>query len=69
MTKFEQIGVERQENSRTMEELDRQMNHSCECCVYRGLGYYMDCDHCAIIAAHERIMKTFEEGGLFLGLG
>lgn len=58
MTKFEQIGVNMQYDSRTKEEALQKFSRSCECCCNRGM--HIKCDMCAIETAHNLVMATFE---------
>ena len=50
MTRFEEIGVEMQQNSRSREEADRRFKRSCDICCYTGR--HLSCDRCAIDCAH-----------------
>lgn len=53
MTKFEQIGVERQYESVTAYESNRNFRISCNICCRKGL--HINCDKCAIAVAHEAV--------------
>lgn len=57
MTRFEEIGVEHQEQSRNKTEADKKYQRSCELCCNRGLR--IQCDRCAIDYAHTRMMEVF----------
>lgn len=59
MTKFEQIGVERQYQSLDKVESDRNFRISCNICCRKGL--HIDCDRCAISVAHEAVQVVFGE--------
>ena len=59
MTKFEQIGVERQYDSVTTYESNRNFSISCNICCRRGL--HIECDRCAIAVAHEAVQVSFTE--------
>lgn len=59
MTKFEQIGVERQYQSADKVESDRNFRISCNICCRKGL--HIDCDRCAIAVAHEAVQVVFGE--------
>lgn len=59
MTKFEQIGISYQVESRTKEEALRNFQHSCYCCCMRGMR--IECNHCAIEAAHKHLIAAFEQ--------
>lgn len=59
MTKFEQIGVERQYDSVTAEESNRNYLISCNICCRRGL--HIECDRCAIAVAHEAVQVAFAD--------
>lgn len=50
MTKFEQIGVELQQEACSQEEAQKRFLTSCKICCSRGLQ--IDCDKCAIAAAN-----------------
>ena len=60
-TKFETIGVERQYESASAFESNRNFRISCNICCRKGLR--IDCDKCAIEVAHSLIVATFEKGG------
>ena len=57
MTLFEVNGVDRQVNCSNEFQARKQFRRSCEMCCARGL--YIDCDCCAIRAAHEAILESF----------
>lgn len=61
MCKFENIGAERQYESASKYEADRNFRISCNICCSRGM--HLSCDHCAIAVAHELVVATFEKGG------
>jgi hypothetical protein len=61
MTKFEQIGVNRQYDSASKYESDRNYNISCNICCSRGM--HLNCDSCAISVAHSLTIATFNKGG------
>ena len=49
MTKFETIGVQRQINSKNIEEANYNFEISCLLCCSRGM--HIECDKCAIRGA------------------
>ena len=49
---FFDIGVERQLNSTTETEANRNFSISCKICC--GRGYHMDCEKCPIASANEQ---------------
>lgn len=51
MIKFEQIGVNFQNESVTIKEAQWKFSRSCEICCNRGL--HIDCERCAISVAHK----------------
>ena len=57
--KFQTIGCEKQYNSLTKEEANKCFEISCTLCTSRGL--HIDCDHCAIKAAHEMVITIIEK--------
>lgn len=59
MTKFEQIGVERQYESVTTFESNRNFRISCNICCRKGL--HINCDRCAIAVAHEAVQVAFTD--------
>lgn len=59
MTKFEQIGVERQLESDTKAAALYNFKHSCKVCCYRGMK--IDCDRCAIAFTNSEVVACFEE--------
>ena len=58
MTKFEQIGVERQYESVTTFESNRNFRISCNICCRKGL--HINCDKCAIAVAHEAVQAVIQ---------
>lgn len=59
MTKFEQIGVERQLESETKREALKNFKHSCEVCCYRGMR--IDCERCSIAFVHSEVVACFDD--------
>ena len=57
MTRFEEIGVELQELSRSKREAEKKFQRSCEMCCNWGLP--IRCNRCAIDCAHTRMMEVF----------
>ena len=57
MTKFEQVGANYQYSANTKEDAGRSFRYSCRCCCERGM--HIDCDHCAIAAAHDLVVAAF----------
>ena len=57
MTRFQQVGVDRQHQSITPQESDRNFNQSCKLCASRGMCG--DCASCPIAAAHRFVNDTF----------
>lgn len=58
MTKFEQVGVNYQNDAKSKEQANRSFRYSCECCCNRGLR--IECDRCAIAVAHNLTIAAFE---------
>lgn len=58
MTKFEQIGVNYQNDAESKEQANRSFYYSCECCCTRGLR--IECNRCAIVVAHNLTIAAFE---------
>ena len=58
MTKFETIGTQRQYDSASKYEADRNYRISCNICCSRGMK--LDCDRCAIEVAHSLVVATFD---------
>ena len=57
--KFISIGVERQQNSVTVDEATRAYARSCECCMKQGRNFPYDCDYnCPITIAHREKLET-----------
>lgn len=59
MTKFEQIGVERQHESDSKREALKNFRHSCEVCCYRGMR--ISCDRCSIAYVHSEVVAYFDD--------
>ena len=58
MTKFEQIGVNFQNQAYTKEYAIKAFNTSCNICCTRGMR--IDCDRCAIAQAHKLTLACIE---------
>lgn len=58
MTKFEQVGVNYQNDAESKEQANRSFRYSCECCCTRGLR--IECDRCAIAVAHNLTIAAFD---------
>lgn len=58
MTKFEQVGVNYQNDAESKEQANRSFRYSCECCCIRGM--HIECDRCAIAVAHNLTIAAFE---------
>lgn len=59
VTKFEQIGVERQLESETKREALKNFKHSCEVCCYRGMR--IDCERCSIAFVHSEVVAYLDD--------
>lgn len=59
MTKFEQIGVNLQNDAMTKEEARKNFSYSCRVCCNRGMQ--IQCDKCAISVCHQETMACFDE--------
>lgn len=51
MSRFLDVGVQIQQEARTIRAAERKFEHSCEICCSRGYAY--NCDTCPIAAEHE----------------
>ena len=58
MTKFEQVGVNYQNDAESKEQANRSFRYSCECCCTRGM--HIECDRCAIAVVHNLTIAAFE---------
>ena len=58
MTKFEQVGVTYQYEATNTQEAIKSFSNSCDCCCTKGI--HLDCDRCAISAAHKHIVAYFD---------
>lgn len=59
MCKFEQIGVNMQNDSCSVEEAQGKFTRSCEICCNRGLR--INCERCAIAVAHKLTVAAIKE--------
>lgn len=59
MTKFETIGVYYQHNAYSKANANSLFHHSCELCCNRGM--HIECDRCAIEAAHSMVIACFDD--------
>ena len=58
MTKFEQIGINYQNDSASKREANSSFRYSCRVCCERGIR--VECDRCAIAATHDAVIAAFE---------
>ena len=58
MTKFEQIGVNYQNDAASKREANSSFRYSCRVCCERGIR--VECDRCAIAATHDAGIAAFE---------
>lgn len=58
MTKFEQVGVNLQNEAESKREASRSFRYSCRVCCERGMR--IDCDKCAIAYTHEATVAAFD---------
>lgn len=58
-TKFQQIGVQYQQDAITPQEAKKSFSLSCRICTSRGIN--MDCDRCQIASAHNMTMAIFND--------
>ena len=61
MTKFEQIGVNRQYDASTKQEANSAFSHSCDCCCNKGMQ--IKCDRCSIAYVHSLVIACFDDSG------
>jgi len=57
MSKFEEIGVEKQYASNSIRQANFHYEQSCYLCVTRGR--HIECKHCHIEGAHAEVIETF----------
>lgn len=58
MSRFEQRGVSRQEDSISRADSAKSFHRSCAICCERGLR--IDCERCAIANAHSAVLAAFD---------
>lgn len=56
MTKFESVGVSLQYDSCSISQASKRFSNSCTICCKRGL--HIDCDRCAVAAAHKLVVAA-----------
>lgn len=59
MTKFENVGMERQIASRNSYEAIQNFQNSCKVCCAKGMQIV--CDRCAISATHNEVLAYFAD--------
>ena len=59
MSSFEQIGVNYQYDSKTLEQAVKNFKRSCDCCCHTGR--HIECDRCHIAAVHNHIVAFFAD--------
>lgn len=63
ISKFEQIGVEKQRMAFDKEDALKSFSVSCNVCCTRGM--FLKCDRCAINHAHQEVIACFEDLRVF----
>ncbi len=58
MTKFEQIGIQRQLDADSKKEAMKAFRHSCDVCCNKGM--HILCDKCAIAHVNREVIAAFE---------
>lgn len=61
MTKFEQIGADRQYAAKTIDEANCEKDISCYACVRSPRALYSDCHSCQIRLAHEYMVAALQD--------
>ena len=59
MTKFEQVGVNRQYDAGSKMEANKAFEHSCHCCCHKGIQ--LKCDRCSIAFVHHLVVANFDD--------
>lgn len=59
MTKFEQVGVNRQFDAANTAEANKAFARSCDVCCNRGIK--LDCDKCCIAYTHKLMCAYFDD--------
>ena len=59
MSKFMDIGIQKQYDSITVYQAKKNFEKSCTLCCYHG--YHIECKHCHIEGAHETVVKMLME--------
>lgn len=59
MTRFEEIGVAQQTESRSVAQAVKRFEVSCAICSTRGIR--IECDSCAICTAHEHVVADLTD--------
>lgn len=57
MTRFEEIGVQRQQDSYSEVDAIKQFQRSCRLCCLKGMQ--IECKRCAIAHEHEQVIEAF----------
>ena len=58
MTKFEQVGVNFQNDAKSKEDAVRSFSYSCRVCCERGMR--LSCDQCAIAVTHASTIAALD---------
>lgn len=61
MTKFEQIGSNRQYSAKTVEEAKIEMDISCYSCTHCSRCLWADCHSCQIRLAHQYMVASLAD--------
>lgn len=58
VTKFEQVGINLQNDAKSKEDAVRSFSYSCRVCCERGMR--LSCDRCAIAVTHASTVAAFD---------
>jgi len=59
MSKFMDVGIQKQYDSTTVYQATKNFEKSCALCCYHG--YHISCRHCHIEGAHETVVRMLTE--------
>ncbi len=58
MSRFEEIGIQRQLESKTKSEAVKKFSNTCKTCCYKNIR--VSCDRCAIAHIHSKLVIYLE---------
>lgn len=61
MDSFERVGVNYQYMCTTVDECNKTLQYSCNCCTSKSRALWHECDRCPIAITHDEVVAIFND--------